>query len=309
MKARQTIFWFIILLFTFSCLRLDDFLYNPNYNPITEYKLDEYEGEVEFRLPDSMKIEKNMINLFQIESNNNGDKKKLWAVYLGDMSRINTDTVILYCHGNKDHMDFYYPRAQLLAWSGGLHRYGVMMFDYRGFGLSEGTPNESGLYADTEAAMLWLKENGLTSDRLIIYGFSMGTAPATKLTANGENLQPSKLILEAPFASAEVFVQDGAGLSIPGSYIVNLSINNAEEIKAVDKPFLWIHGRNDAFISMITHGEKVFANYNGSNGFACRVDGADHSDCPVFLSFKKYNEIIHQFISEQLEYDYLITEE
>ena len=300
---------FLALAVCSSCMRLDGFLYNPNENPISEYLLDEYQGPVEFSLPDSMKIEKSMIHLFQIESNDNGDLKKLWALYLGDISRIDMDTIILYCHGNKDHLDFYYPRAQLLAWVGGRHHYGVMMFDYRGFGLSEGETTESGLYADTDAAMKWLKDRGLTDDRLVIYGFSMGTAPATELTAHPMTLQPAKLILEAPFASAEVFVQDGTGLAIPGSYIVNLEINNADEIQLVQQPFLWIHGTNDSFISMNSHGNVVFANYNGNKGFACRVSGADHSDCPVFLGFDIYRNILDKFIRNQLEYGPLIHEE
>lgn len=298
----------ILIIMLASCLRLDDFLYNPNFNPISEYLLDEYPGHVEFSLPDSMKLDKSMIHLFQIVSDDNGDLKKIWALYLGDIGRIDTDTVILYCHGNKDHLDFYYPRAQLLAWAGRKHRYGVMMFDYRGFGLSEGVPSESGLYADTDAAMKWLKEQGLTDDRLIIYGFSMGTAPATQLTAHANTLSPAKIILEAPFASAEVFVQDAAGLSIPGSYVVNLDINNAENIRLVHCPFLWIHGTNDDFISIQTHGNVVFANYSGVKGYACRVNGAGHSDCPVLLGFHQYLNIIGRFISDELEYGFPVTE-
>lgn len=308
---KRAIFGFLsfLAILTMSCVRLDNFFYNANSNPITEYVLQDYEGEVEFSLPDSLNLSGDMIHLFQINSDDNGDLKKIWAVYLGDIERIDTDTVILYCHGNKDHMDFYYPRAQLLAWAGGKHRFGVMMFDYRGFGLSEGEPTESGLYADTDAAMKWLKEKGLTGDRLVIYGFSMGTAPATELTAHARTLQPFKLILEAPFASAEVFVQDGSGLAIPGSYLVNLEIDNAEEIKDITLPFLWIHGKMDSFISMYSHGNIVFANYTGTQGYACRVGGADHSDCPVFLGFDFYRSIIADFITGELQYSAQIEAE
>jgi len=309
MKTKHFLIIISAIFLSTSCLRLDDFLYNPNANPINEYLLGDYLGEVEFSLPDSMRLNSNMIHLFQIDSDDHGDKQKIWALYLGDITRIQTDTVILYCHGNKDHMDFYYPRTQLLTHAGGLHRYGVMMFDYRGFGLSGGQPTESGLYADTRAALQWLKDNGLTGDRLVMYGFSMGTAPATRLTAHSDILQPSKLILEAPFASAGVFVQDGAGLAIPGSYFVNLEIDNAEKIKFVEEPFLWIHGTNDSFISMYTHGNVVFANYRGISGFACRVGGADHSDCPPVLGFSNYLNIIHEFIRGELQYSPQITQD
>lgn len=309
MKKHQFIFASVVMLLISSCIKLDSFLYNNNSNPITEYLLQDYPGPVDFVLPDSMKLSQDMIHLFQLESDNQGDKKNIWAVYLGDMANISTDTVILYCHGNKDHMDFYYPRAQLLACAGGKHHYGVMMFDYRGYGLSEGTPNESGLYADTEAAMQWLKDKGLSDDRLVIYGFSMGTAPATQLTAHPTIMTPSKLILEAPFASAEVFVQDATGLAIPGTYVVDLEINNAEEIKYINQPFLWFHGINDTFISMYTHGNLVFKNYAGTKGYACRVPGADHSDCPNYLGFDYYCAIIDLFIRDRLEYGNVIQKE
>lgn len=289
----------ILCLSLSSCMRLDDMFYNANYNPIDRYLLDEYTGPVEFELEAQYDIDKDKIHLFTIPSDLNGDIKNIYALYLGDTARIATDTVILYCHGNKDHLDFYYPRTALLANTGGKNRYGVMSIDYRGFGLSEGKPSEEGLYADVNAALKWLKDKGLTGDRLVMYGFSMGTAPATELTANPVVMNPSALILEAPFASAEVFVQDGAGLSIPGSYIVNLKIDNAEEIKKVNVPFLWIHGTADDFISMESHGQVVFQNYRGVRGQACTVQGAGHSDCPVMLTYPEYLDILRAFLTAE----------
>ena len=57
------------------------------------------------------------------------------------------------------------------------------MIDYRGFGLSDGPPTEDGMYADANAGMQWLKDHGLTNGRLAVYGFSLGSAPATKICA------------------------------------------------------------------------------------------------------------------------------
>lgn len=293
----KTLIYLFLLFMLSSCVRLDDFLYNPNYNPIDEYKLDEYTGPVDFIVEPQYKIDKENIHLFTLQSDLNGDKKNIYALYVGDTSRISTDTIIMYCHGNKDHLDFYYPRIALLANTGGKHRYGVMSIDYRGFGLSEGKPSEEGLYADVNAALEWLKSKGLTGDRLVMYGFSMGTAPATQLTANPGIFSPAALILEAPFASAEVFVQDAAGLSIPGSYAVNLRIDNAQEIKKVQVPFLWMHGTADDFISMETHGLIVYRNYSGLRGQASTVNGAGHSGCPEMLGFANYLTIIETFLS------------
>ncbi|HOM65762.1 MAG TPA: alpha/beta hydrolase [Ignavibacteriales bacterium] len=287
---------YLLIPFIFTSCTLDNFLFNPNTTEISEYKFDNYRGEVDFILDSTYTIPQNKIHLFTLNSAGN----TIYAIYIGDLNTIVKDTVIMYCHGNKDHMDFYWQRAKLLANVGGKNRYGVMMIDYRGYGLSSGKPTENGLYEDVDAALLWLKNKGLTNERLIIYGFSMGTAPATELTAKPRSLIPSKIILEAPFASAQVMVQDATKLAIPGKFVTNLKIDNAAEIKKVTQPFLWLHGTNDDFLSIKTHGEIVFKNYpNPNTKYSIRVSGANHSNVPLIIGFNKYCEIINNFINNK----------
>lgn len=278
-----------------SCLRLDDNLYNPD-NTITRYLLDDYPGQVDFKLDTSYTIPANRINLIPLTSDDEGNPANIQAIYIGNPARINTDTVIMYCHGNRDHMDFYWQRAKLLANVGGKNRYGVMMIDYRGYGLSEGTSTEKSLYADVEAALAWLKAQGLTSKRLIMYGFSMGTIPAIELTATPRSLTPAKLILEAPLASAEAMVQGSSVLALPGSFFTNLQIDNAEKIKRVKQPLMWIHGIGDDFLSMEGHGEVVYKNYGGQQKVAYRIAGANHGDIPLVMGFTNYQNAVLQFI-------------
>ncbi|HNF72204.1 MAG TPA: hypothetical protein PLP34_07320, partial [Chitinophagaceae bacterium] len=156
-----------LLIFS-GCLTLDDNLFNNE--KLSEYRLKNYTGDVDFRLDASYDIPDSLVHLFTLQSkgSNESSATTIYAVYIGDISRITTDTVIMYCHGNRDHMDFYWPRAQLLANTGGKNRYGVMMIDYRGFGMSDGHPDEEGLYADVEAALKWLKLKGLDNSRLMI---------------------------------------------------------------------------------------------------------------------------------------------
>lgn len=297
----ETILIFTIMVCVCSCARVDDNLFNPNENKINAYKLDDYTGEVDFRLDDSYDIPDSLVTLFTLSSQAGGDASptKIWAVYIGSVSRIATDTVIMYCHGNKDHMDFYWPRAQLLANAGGKNRFGVLMVDYRGYGLSEGEPSENGLYADVDAALQWLRTNGLSNDRLIMYGFSMGTAPATKLTAEPRSMTPAKLMLEAPFASAEAMVQDATGLALPGKFVTDLQVNNAEEIKKVQQPLFWIHGVDDDFLAMETQGEVVYKNYSGVYKEAHRIPGANHSTVPNTMGFENYLEAVVGFITRK----------
>jgi pimeloyl-ACP methyl ester carboxylesterase len=291
----------IILLFgslLFSgCLRLDENLFNQQQ--LTQYKLDNYTGEVDFTLDYLYHIPDSLVHIFQLASQAPGESAAtgIYAIYIGDISRIQTDTVIMYCHGNRDHMDFYWQRAKLLANTGSKNRFGVMMVDYRGYGMSEGKPTEAGIYADADAALGWLKSKGLSNSRLVMYGFSLGSAPATKLTAEPRSLTPSKLMLEAPFANAETMIQDASGTAMPSQFFTDLSINNATEIRSVQQPFFWIHGEADDFLSISTHGQVVYDNYNGSYKEAHRIPGAGHSTIPATFGFGNYSNAVLTFIT------------
>lgn len=282
-----------------GCARLDDNLFNANEHKISEYKLAAYTGEVDFRPDASYAIPSDKVHLFTLDSKSEKDAAptKIYAVYIGDMARIATDTVIMYCHGNKDHLDFYWPRVQLLANAGGKNRYGVLMVDYRGYGLSEGKPTEEGLYTDVDAGLQWLKSRGLTGDRLVMYGFSMGSAPATRLAAQPRSLVPAKLMLEAPFAGAEVMVQDATGLALPGTFVTDLRINNAEQIKSVQQPLFWIHGLADDFLNVNTHGRLVYDNYRGTYKESHLVPGAGHSNVPLSMGLQNYLAAVNAFIT------------
>ena len=280
-----------------SCFKLDDNLFNPD-SDITEYKLDGYTGEQDFVLDASYKIPDNMIHIFTLNSQapSESSPTTIYAIYIGDMNTIATDTVIMYCHGNKWHMDYNWQRAKLIAHSGGKNNYGVMMVDYRGYGLSEGKSSEEGLYADVDAALNWLKVSGLTDDRLMMYGFSLGTGPSCELTSKPRSLTPAKLILEAPYASVAVMVQDASVLGMPSSFVTQLTIDNAEEIKNINQPFMWMHGIDDLFLGINTHGQVVYNNYKGVYKEAHRINGADHGDVPVFYGFQNYCNDIDAFI-------------
>ena len=282
-----------------SCLKLDNNLFNNA--KLTEYKLDNYTGEQDFILDNTYDIPQQLITIFQLASKaeNEINATSIHAIYIGNINNINTDTVILYCHGNKWNMDFYWQRAKLLAHVNGKNHYGVLMMDYRGFGLSEGKPSESGMYADVDACMKWLYEKGMRNERLIIYGFSLGSAPSCELAANTRTLKPSKLILEAPFGSAAIMVQDASQLNMPAEYFTDLKIDNAEEIKKINQPFLWIHGTSDNFLNFKTHGQVIYNNYNGTYKESYLVNGADHGEVPKKMGFENYLKTIGDFITKK----------
>ena len=288
----------VLLLVGSGCFRLDAVLYNPDTS-ITEYRFNDYDADRwNFQVPPEMVVADSMIHLMTLMSQGDGEAAptKIYAAYVGSLSEIATDTVILYCHGNGSHMDGYWQRVSLLANLGWKHRYGVMLMDYRGYGLSEGRPTEAGLYADVEACQRFLQEMGLTGDRLVMYGYSMGTAPAVKLSAHPQVMRPGWLVTEAPFASAEQMVQTSTGLAMPGSFVTNLQINNAEEIKSVDQPYLLLHGTDDDYLDYETHGLAVWENYGGAQGRLVAVEGAGHGDVPKVMGLDNYRGEMLKFL-------------
>jgi pimeloyl-ACP methyl ester carboxylesterase len=291
----------VVILFVglaaFGCRkRLDGFLFNPS--KIESYQLDAYQGELSLDLGGDFGVPDSMIHHLEWTVELEEGTAKMSAIYVGDLGTIATDTVILYCHGNKDHMDFYWPRQKLYANIGGLGRYGVLMIDYPSFGLSEGKASEENMYRSTARAIQWLKDQGLQNERFVIFGFSLGSAAACEVAAhpNAYALAPSKLILEAPFASAEVMIQDAGLLSIPGSFLVDLLIDNATEIKKISIPLLWIHGEDDSFLTVKSHGQPVFNHKNIGYKEAYLVPGGEHETTPFVAGYQNYIDKLAAFM-------------
>ena len=139
---------------------------------------------------------------------------------------------------------------------------------------------------------LKIRERALAKDMKMFES----TRSAIQLTANPGSLVPMKLIVEAPFASSSVMVEDGALLAMPASYFTNLKIANSEVIKSVNQPFCWIHGTADNFLNIKTHGELVFKNYHGHYGEAHRIAGAGHGGIPVTMGLSNYSATLLKFI-------------
>jgi len=290
---KQVLYISSLLLLLGGC-DLDSYMYNPDPD-IDSYQLDDYEGESELVTGPEYDLDDSLITLFTLPPNEEREND-LHAVYLGDIDEIDRDTVIVYCHGNAGNLDYYWHRAKLLAHVGGKSRFGVMMMDYQGYGLSKGEPTEQNLINDVNDVLQWLKDQGLSDDRLIIYGFSLGSTPATYHAANKSAMNPAWLILEAPFASQEIITQDASKLALPNEFISTEKHEVAQMINSVYQPFLWFHGIDDSYLNIETHGEVVFKNYSGKKGVANRVAGAEHGDLPLVMGYDEYTSAIEDFI-------------
>lgn len=279
-----------------SCFKMDDLPFLGE--KITEYKFENYEGENEITLPQSYNIADSNIHLMTLQSKlpNESEGETIYAVYIGNINSISNDTIIVYCHGQSKHMDAYWQRAKLLANTGSKNRFGVLMMDYRGYGLSTGKSTEESLYQDVRTCLNWLDSKNVTSSQVIMYGFSLGTIPAIDLSAYYTVSAPNKLIIEAPMASVENLTEEALLLDVSSTFFTSLKFDNVEKIKNVSQPLMWIHGKEDDYLS-ISNGEAIFERHTGTFKEPHRIDGGNHGDLPLVMGFQNYSNKVLSFIS------------
>jgi fermentation-respiration switch protein FrsA (DUF1100 family) len=129
------------------------------------------------------------------------DNEKLSAFYIrGPKNSINSNLTILMFHGNAGNIGHRVPIARMLVQSIGCN---VFMLEYRGYGLSTGSPDETGLVIDAQTAYNYLRKRAETRDHnIVIYGQSLGGAVAVQLAAkNQDDTKLIGLILENTFLS------------------------------------------------------------------------------------------------------------
>lgn len=158
------------------------------------------------------------------------------------------DTV-LFCHGNAGNISHRLEKIAIF------HNMGlnVFIFDYRGYGKSQGSPGEKGLYKDVEAAYQYLISSGdISPDNIIAYGESIGGAVAIDLATKQK---VKALITEETFSS----VKDMVKIIYPflPYFIFQSRFDSVSKIKNIKVPKLIIHSVDDEIVPFRL-GEKLF---------------------------------------------------
>ncbi|MDO3379839.1 alpha/beta hydrolase [Geoalkalibacter halelectricus] len=124
----------------------------------------------------------------------------------------------------------------------------VFIFDYRGYGASEGRPlHEKDLYLDAQGALSWLTQEGWELDRMIFYGRSMGAAVALQAALEAP---PAGLVLECPFTNLSEIARAMTPVTyyLLGWWSINARFDNLTKISQLERPLLVIHGEQDKVV-------------------------------------------------------------
>ncbi len=193
-----------------------------------------------------------------------------WIVYAAGADSA-TGAWLLDCHGNAGNISSS-GRPQWAAWmrEQGIN---VFAFDYRGFGESEGSPSEAGLYRDAEAAYRYLTDSlGVPREHIVIYGHSLGSGVATHLASR---VSAAGLIVEGAFTAAA----DRGQELYPWLPVRLLSANDFDSIgriRGIAMPKLFIHATDDEIIPY-AHGQRLYEAAESPKRFLTVTGGHEHA--------------------------------
>jgi fermentation-respiration switch protein FrsA (DUF1100 family) len=179
---------------------------------------------------------------------------------------------VLFCHGNAGNVTH---RADLLRVLHDRVGVSVLCFDYRGYGQSEGKPDEQGVLADARAARRWLAEQeGIAESDIVVMGESLGGAVAVDLAAaDGARA----LVLQNTFTS----VPDVAAHYypwLPVRWAMHTRLDSLSKIGQYRGPLLQSHGTADSIIPY-AFGQRLYEAANDPKHFF-PIPGGDHNDFP-----------------------------
>jgi len=176
------------------------------------------------------------------------DGVKLHGWYL---PRADAKLTALFCHGNAGNVS---DRVEKLVI---LHSLGVnvFIFDYRGYGRSEGRPSEQGTYRDALAAYEWLRAQKKTEPRqIVLYGESLGCAMAVEVATQHD---VGGVVLESAFTNVPDMARAIYPI-IPLHLFCHYRYDSLAKLGRVKAPVLIFHSREDEIVPF-QHGQRLFA--------------------------------------------------
>ena len=199
---------------------------------------------------------------------------------------------LLWFHGNADNIGDRVENMLLLNRAVGVN---IFIFDYRGYGLSEGSPSEKGMYLDAEAAIAYLgtRPEAINDGDLVLFGRSIGAAVAVEM---GTRHDFRGLILESPFTSLRAMARlthPVLSRIVPFGLVVQGRYESLSKMRQVNSPVMVIHGKEDEIVP-VEMGLKLFDAAKEPKRLHL-VDGANHNDV-YLLGGEGYFQALKAFI-------------
>jgi hypothetical protein len=185
-------------------------------------------------------------------------------------------------HGNAGNISDRHEMGEYLAEELDVS---VLMYDYRGYGKSEGQPSEEGTYSDIRGAYAYVRSRGYPPSTILVFGQSLGTAIAIDLAAH-ETVRA--VILEAPFTSMGAVARRHA-FGLPIDYILTTRYDSLSKAHAIRVPVAVIHANRDPVIPFEL-GMDLYREFPGPKRFF-EVQGEIHEGALLALGVERTREL------------------
>jgi hypothetical protein len=196
---------------------------------------------------------------------------------------------VLFCHGNAGNISHRLDSIRIFHNLG----LGVLIFDYRGYGRSKGTPDEEGTYRDAEAAWDYLVNSlHVAPERIILFGRSLGSAVAAEIALRK---QTGALIMESGFTSVPDL---GSSFYpyLPVRLLSKYRYASIEKVGKIKMPKLFIHSPEDEIVPY-EQGRRLFESASEPKEFLQLTGGHNEG---FLLSGETYVEGLNSFLSRYL---------
>jgi fermentation-respiration switch protein FrsA (DUF1100 family) len=211
-----------------------------------------------------------------------GDHVRLQAYYVKNPD---SDRLLIFFHGNAGNICHRLPDIIHLKNCG----INVLGISYRGYGKSEGSPSEKGIYLDGAAAVDYaVRTLGYPLNRIMIFGRSIGTAVAVHIS---QHKDIAGLILITPLTSARAHAK-AQGLGV-FSFLAGDAFDNLSKIQNIRCPLLVVHGTKDEILPF-SMGREIFDQASTQKSFVA-IEGGGHNNLSQ-VDPEKYWGAIAKFI-------------
>ena len=196
---------------------------------------------------------------------------------------------LLFFHGNAGNISHRLDSIRIFH----KLKLSVFIFDYRGYGRSEGRPSERGTQRDALAAWRFLtEERGIAPGQIIFFGRSLGAAVAAQLATQKP---PGALIVESAFTSVPDMAAEFYWW-LPARWLARFDYATRDYVAQAQSPVLVVHSPEDEIIPY-RHGEAIFAAARAPKEML-RLTGG-HND-GFFLSAERYVHGLDAFLNRHL---------
>ncbi|MFT6862740.1 MAG: fermentation-respiration switch protein FrsA (DUF1100 family) [Akkermansiaceae bacterium] len=221
------------------------------------------------------------------------DETKLHGWFLQPAEGVKPKGTIVFHHGNAGSVGYHIAFVGWMVREG----YQVLMYDYRGFGESEGAITRKGLVEDTRAALSYATtRKDVDARRLISFGHSLGGAKS--LAALGEKMIPGVrgVVCFAGFASYQDMARKFAGKM--GGDLVTDDYSARDFVEKISPvPILIVHGTEDRTVPL-SQGELLFKKAKEPKTIY-RIKGGSHTRA-LWMDDGKYRKKVLGWIEKVL---------